>query len=114
MSDDQIFFSYDILQQDDCKTYFDADEGLLDFPVRVGYPSDSRRFSEVRVLATVTTSYGLKLSPGVLDFGAVNTAETVVRSVALANHSRAAMAYGFLNLPEVIPLKEVCDVSGER
>lgn len=81
--------------------YFDAKSGVLDFPVRV-YPSNCKKFLKVRVLAVVTTSFGLKLTPDTLDFGTVNTMETVVRCVMLANHSRTKMEYGFLKLPEVI------------
>lgn len=93
-------FRHDILQPGSCKTYFNADSGSLDFPVWV-CPSNTKRLSEVRVRATVTTPFGLKLSPDTLDFGTVNTTETVVRSVMLANHSRTTMDYGFLKLTEV-------------
>jgi len=81
--------------------YFDVKSGILNFPIRV-YPSNCKKFHEVRVLAVVTTPFGLKLTPDTLDFGTVNTTETVVRSVMLANHSRTKMEYGFLKLPEVI------------
>lgn len=94
-------FSYDVLRSDVCKTYFDAARGVLEFPVWIR-ESDRRRRRQVRVLANVIAPHGLKLIPGTLDFGTVNTTETVVRSVMLANHSRAAMEYGFLNLPKVI------------
>lgn len=55
----------------------------------------------MRVSAVVANPFGLKLTPTNLDFGVVNTTETVVRNVVLANHSRTAMTYGFLKLPEV-------------
>lgn len=96
-----IILRNDLLHPDECKTYFDPKSGVLDFPVRV-YPSNCKKFNEVRILAVVTTSFGLKLTPDTLDFGTVNTAETVVRSVILANHSGTKMEYGFLKLPEVI------------
>lgn len=94
-------FSYDILRSDACKTYFDVARGVLEFPVWVREPNRKRR-RQVRVLANVVAPHGLRLIPETLDFGTVNTTETVVRSVMLANHSRTAMEYGFLNLPKVI------------
>lgn len=94
-------FRYEILLPDECNTYLDVKSGVLNFPVRV-YPSNCKKFHEVRVLAVVTTPFGLKLTPDTLDFGTVNTTETVVRSVMLTNHSRTKMEYGFLKLPEVI------------
>lgn len=97
------YYRYNILQSDECKTYFNKDSGFLDFPVRI-YPSNSKKDYEVRVLTVVTTSFGLKLYPETVNFGTVHTTETVVRSVMLANHSRTAMAYGFLKLPEVIKI----------
>lgn len=96
-----IILRYEILLPNECKLYFDAKSGVLNFPVRV-YPSNSKKCQEVRVLAVVTTPFGLKLTPDTLDFGTVNTTETVVRSVMLTNHSRTKMDYGFLKLPEVI------------
>lgn len=99
--DDNNNFRYEILLPDECKTYFDVKNGVLNFPVRV-YPSNCKKFHEVRVLAVITTPFGLKLTPDTLDFGTVNTTETVVRSVMLTNHSRTKMEYGFLKLPEVI------------
>ncbi|XP_025194823.1 uncharacterized protein LOC112594319 [Melanaphis sacchari] len=95
----RLRFKYEVLLPDECKTYFDAKSGVLNFPVRV-YSSNCKKFHEVRVLAVVTTPFGLKLTPDTLDFGTVNTMETVVRSVMLANHSRTKMEYGFLKLPE--------------
>ncbi|XP_022175737.1 uncharacterized protein LOC111037460 [Myzus persicae] len=100
----RLCLKYDMLRPDECKTYFDAKSGVLDFPVRV-YPSNCKKFHEIRVLAVVTTSFGLKLSPDTLDFGTVNTTETVVRSVMLANHSRTKMEYGFMKLPERISVR---------
>ncbi|CAI6362650.1 unnamed protein product [Macrosiphum euphorbiae] len=100
----RLRLKYDLLRPDECKTYFDSKSGVLDFPVRV-YPSNCKKFNEVRVLAVVTTSFGLKLTPDTLDFGTVNTAETVVRDVMLANHSRTKMEYGFLKLPERITVR---------
>lgn len=95
------YFRYEILLPDECKTYFDVKSGVLNFPVRV-YPPNCKKFHEVRVLAVVTTPFGLKLTPDTLDFGTVNTTETVVRNVMLTNHSRTMMEYGFMKLPEVI------------
>jgi hypothetical protein len=96
-----IIFRYDIIWSDDCAIFFDADSGFLKFPIRV-YPSNSKTWCEVLIFAVVTSPFGLKLTPDRLDFGTVNTTETVVRSVALANYSRTPMNYGFLDLPEVI------------
>jgi len=84
--------------------YFNAANGFLNFPVRV-HPENSKKYREVRVLAVVTTPFGLKLTPDTLDFGTVNTTETVVRNIMLANHSSTTMTYGFLKLPEVIVKK---------
>ncbi|XP_060872297.1 cilia- and flagella-associated protein 74-like [Metopolophium dirhodum] len=100
----RLRLKYDLLRPDECKTYFDSKTGVLDFPVRV-YQPNCKKFNEVRVLAVVTTSFGLKLTPDTLDFGTVNTAETVVRDVMLANHSRTKMEYGFLKLPERISVR---------
>lgn len=80
--------------------YFDAKTGVLEFPVHV-YPWNCKISYDVRIRAVVTTSFGLRLTPDRLDFGTVNTTETVVRDVMLANHSRSMMEYGFLKLPEV-------------
>ncbi|XP_026807465.1 LOW QUALITY PROTEIN: uncharacterized protein LOC113550054 [Rhopalosiphum maidis] len=100
----RLRFKYEILLPGECKLYFDAKSGVLNFPVRV-YPSNSQKFHEVRVLAVVTTPFGLKLTPDTLDFGTVNTTETVVRSVMLSNHSRTKMDYGFLKLPERVSVR---------
>lgn len=98
-----IIYRCDILWSDDCAMFFDADSGFLEFPIRV-YSSNSKTWCEVRVLAVVTTPFGLILTPDRLDFGTVNTMETVVRSITMTNYSRTPMNYGFLDLPEVIKI----------
>lgn len=90
-----------VILKPDCRPYFDADTGFLDVPVGV-CSGNSRKCHEVlHILAVVDTPFGLRLTPDTLDFGTVNTTETVVRDVWLANHSRTAVRYGFLKLPEV-------------
>lgn len=80
--------------------YYNVDTGVLNFPVHV-YLWNCKIPYDVRIHAVVTTSFGLRLSPDHLDFGTVNTTETVVRNIMLTNHSRYTMEYGFLKLPEV-------------
>lgn len=107
------FSRYNVLRPESFGTYFDAETGFLDFPVRV-HPSKSGKYHEVRVLMAVTTSFGLKLAPDILDFGTVSTTETVVRSVRLTNRSRTAMTYGFLKLPKVNNSQGRCSVQSEK
>ncbi|VVC42104.1 Immunoglobulin-like fold [Cinara cedri] len=98
----RICLKLDIIQPD-CCMYFNADSGFLDFPVRI-HPSNSKKYYEVRVLVVVTTPFGLKITPDTLNFGTVNTTETVVRIITLANHSRTTMEYSFLKLPERVSI----------
>lgn len=56
---------------------------------------------QVRVMAIVSRSMGLQLTPDLINYGVVYTYQSAVVSFYLANHTLATHKFAFLNLPKV-------------
>ena len=79
------------------------DSKVLEFPIFI-HPTNSRncKMDDIKIYAfAIITNYSLELNPSYIDFGIVNTLETVRTSIKLTNHSLAVQEFGFLNLPKV-------------
>ena len=92
--------------QHDAPSHFDDKLGVLQVPMKIQV--SQQRLPVEYVVNAVLTSSELCMSEQVLQFGTCCVCENVFKHLEIKNMSILPQVFGFVDLPEVIKLPDLC------